>query len=240
MLDKLKASGLHLLISTLVIGSFLLPVYLVWYPYPLYVVEGLSHVVLILLGVNLILGPLLTLILYRKEKKYLLLDLSVVVAFQISAFAYGAITISSARPVYIVFAVDQFKTVTSSMVDISTLKNKSLKYSFFSSPIYVYAALPDDLKELEELMWSSISGGKDIEQLPKYYRNYPAHISQVKEKSLIYKQQHKKRLALLLKSGQYNDLPEDTFILPFFTKNKEVAAIAASNGKIIDYINVRL
>jgi len=152
-----------------------------------------------------------------------------VVAFQISAFAYGAITISSARPVYIVFAVDQFKTVTSSMVDISTLKNKSLKYSFFSSPIYVYAALPDDLKELEELMWSSISGGKDIEQLPKYYRNYPAH-----------KQQHKKRLALLLKSGQYNDLPEDTFILPFFTKNKEVAAIAASNGKIIDYIYVRL
>ena len=182
MYDKLKAAGLHLLISAIVIGSFLLIVYFIWYPYPFYITEGLSHITIILLGVDLVLGPLMTLILYRKGKKYWLFDLSIVLILQLSAFAYGAVTIAEGRPVYIVFATDVFKTVPSSMIDRSTLKDKSLDYSLFSRPIYIYATVPNDPKEREKLMWSALQEGKDIEVLPHYYQNYQANLSSVIKK----------------------------------------------------------
>ena len=134
MLDKLKASAIHLLISAIIIGFFLLIVYFLWYPYPLYITEGLSQITIILLGVNLVLGPVMTFILYKKGKKYLLFDLSIVIAIQLSAFAYGAMTIAEGRPVYIVFATDIFKTVPHAMIDINTLKDKIAKRYNTSQP----------------------------------------------------------------------------------------------------------
>ncbi len=68
ILDKFKASAIHLTISAIIIGVFLFLVYSIWYPYPLYVTEGLSEITIILLGVDLVLGPIMTLILYRKDK----------------------------------------------------------------------------------------------------------------------------------------------------------------------------
>ena len=237
MLDKFKASGLHLLISAIIIISFLLLVYFVWYPYPLYEIEGLSQVTIILFAVDLILGPLLTLILYKKGKKYLFLDLSIIITIQISAFAYGAVTITNSRPVYIVFAVDRFNTISQTMIDINTLEDKSLKYSLFSQPIYIYTAPPNDPQESNNLLMSVLSGGKDIEQLPQYYQPYLNNIALVKARALTYTQKNKKYLDSIIRSNQNQYLLKDISVLPLFGKNKEVLAVISSNGKVIDYIN---
>ena len=229
MLDKLKASGLHLLISALFIGSFLLVVYLLWYPYPLYITEGLSQITIILLGVDLVLGPIMTLILYKKGKKYLLLDLSIVVAIQFGAFIYGAITIADGRPVYIVFATDVFKTVSPSMIDISTLKDDTLRYSLFSKPIYIYATAPSDRQKRTELMWSTLSGGKDIEQLPEYYQNYQQNLAAVQAKNNS--SNYKNKVAL-------NTELEQAGLYPFIGNEKMgIVLINLENGKILDYLN---
>ncbi len=245
MYNKLKAAGLHLLISAIVIGSFLLIVYFIWYPYPFYITEGLSHITIILLGVDLVLGPLMTLILYRKGKKYWLFDLSIVLILQLSAFAYGAVTIAEGRPVYIVFATDVFKTVPPSLIDTHDLKDKSLDYSLLSTPIYIYAIAPSDPKEREKLMWSALEEGKDIELLPEYYQNYQAnlfHIIQRKEGYKYYKKikindelNHQYK-AILIK----HDLTEEqSGLFTLFGNEKEVIVMVnLNNGKIIGMLNI--
>ncbi len=244
MLEKLKASGLHLLISAIIIGVFLLLVFFVWYPYPFYITEGLSHIILILLGVDLILGPVMTLILYKKGKKNLYIDLSIIIIIQLSAFIFGAITVSDGRPAYIVFATDAFKTVSPPMIDISTLKNRELKYSLFSGPIYIYATAPSNPEAHKKLLWSTLSGGKDIEQLPEYYQNYEQMLSYVQEKNNTYG--YEKKLASSSKLVQElsanigkNNLNSDKFgLYPFFGNKKNVIAIVnLDNGKIIGYLN---
>ena len=244
MFDKLKAATIHLLLSAIVIGSFLLLVYFIWYPYPFYITEGLSHITLILLGVDLVLGPVMTLVLYKKGKKYLLFDLAIVIAIQFSAFIYGAMTIAEGRPVYIVFATDVYKTVPPAMIDINTLKDKSLNYSLFSKPIYIYATAPKDPKKREELMWSTLEGGKDIELLPQYYQSYQENFSAITQKKGSYNYNKKlktesilnKQLRTALK--KQNLKKEQIGLFPLFGNEKKVIAIVnMENGNIVDFLN---
>ncbi len=241
MLDKIKAAGLHLFLSALIIFSFLAIVYFVWYPYPFYITEGLSYIIIILLGVDLVLGPVMTLILYKKKKKYLLLDLSIIIIIQSSAFIYGAMTIADGRPVYIVFATDVYKSVSPSMIDINTIKYPRLKYSFFSKPIYIYATAPQDPAERTKLLWDTLSGGNDIEQLPKYYQEYKLNLKLVREKKYSYKKQ-------LLKNPELNQKLENTLnshkltvdeigLYPFMGNEQAVVVvISLKSGRIIDYL----
>ncbi len=242
--EKLKASGIHLLFSLLIIGIFLLIVYFIWYPYPLYITEGVSKITLLLSGVSLIAGPLLTFIIYKKNKKYLLLDLLVIIVLQLSAFLYGAFVIAQGRPVYIVFATDVFKTVAPNTIDIGSLNNQDLKYSLFSGPVYVYASAPTDPKKRSELLLSTLSGGKDIEKLPEYYQDHKQQLFMVQRKNNIayinklhaYPQLYI-QLTRIQKKNHLNN--NTTGLYAFFGyKKTAIAVVNLKDGEIVDYLDI--
>lgn len=110
---RLKASGIHLGISlTLAILAALL-VFLVWYPYPYRVISGGRELFLLLVTVDVIMGPLLTLAIFNRNKprKTLQRDLAVIGLLQLSALAYGLWTMAAARPVHLAFEIDRFRVV---------------------------------------------------------------------------------------------------------------------------------
>jgi hypothetical protein len=110
---RLKAGCWHLLLSMCVAGAAAAVVFCVWYPYPYREISGGRELFLLLVGVDVVLGPLLTLIVFnpRKSWKELSLDLAVVAVFQVSALGYGLWTVASARPVHLVFEIDRFRVV---------------------------------------------------------------------------------------------------------------------------------
>ncbi len=67
LLEKLKAAGIHLLISCGLAFSCFIVVFFVLYPSPLAQATGVGMVFLIMLGVDVVLGPMLTLIVYKKS-----------------------------------------------------------------------------------------------------------------------------------------------------------------------------
>ncbi|MFC6281604.1 MULTISPECIES: TfpX/TfpZ family type IV pilin accessory protein [Polaromonas] len=110
---RLKASGIHLGISlTLAILAALL-VFLVWYPYPYREISGGRELFLLLVTVDVIMGPLLTLAIFNRNKprKTLQRDLAVIGLLQLSALAYGLWTMAAARPVHLAFEIDRFRVV---------------------------------------------------------------------------------------------------------------------------------
>jgi hypothetical protein len=64
--DKLKAASIHLAISAFILAAFLLIVFSVWYPAPFADISGLNNLLAVLIGVDLVLGPLLTFIVFKK------------------------------------------------------------------------------------------------------------------------------------------------------------------------------
>src|SRR5438105_2738136 len=104
-----QASGLHLLISLALGIAACALMLLVWYPPPLFEAEGGNKLLLILVGVDVILGPLITLIIFRQGKRGLKLDLAAIGILQLVALAYGMHIVFLARPAFIVFVKDRFE-----------------------------------------------------------------------------------------------------------------------------------
>jgi hypothetical protein len=110
---RLKASGVHLLISLGVAALAATLVFAIWYPYPYRVISGGRELFLILVTVDVLLGPLITLSVFnlKKPSRTLKKDLAVVGLLQVAALVYGLWTMSLARPVHLVFEIDRFRVV---------------------------------------------------------------------------------------------------------------------------------
>lgn len=109
--DKLKAFIIHLAISLVLVLVAYIAIHLLWYPTPLFKATDAGKIFIMILLVDLILGPLLTFVVYKKHKKTLKMDLTIIVSIQLSALGYGLYSIYQARPVWIAYTVDRFELV---------------------------------------------------------------------------------------------------------------------------------
>lgn len=111
--ERLHASGIHLGISLLIAVLAALLVFALWYPYPYREISGGRELFLIVIVVDVILGPLITFTVFNRNKprSELVRDLGVVGLIQLAALAYGLWTVAVARPVHLVFEFDRFRVV---------------------------------------------------------------------------------------------------------------------------------
>ena len=109
----MRATLIHLAISAFLALSLGLWVLLVWYPGTYREISGGLPLLGMLLAIDVVLGPLLTLVIYRssKSRKELLLDFSVIGLLQLGALLYGVWTVYQARPVHLVFEYNRFAVV---------------------------------------------------------------------------------------------------------------------------------
>lgn len=110
---RLRAAGIHLGCSLLVAAGAALLVFALWYPYPYREISGGRELFQLVVGVDIVLGPLLTFAIFNRAKprQELRRDLAVVVLLQLAGLAYGLWTVQAARPVHMVFEYDRFRVV---------------------------------------------------------------------------------------------------------------------------------
>lgn len=111
--NRLRASGIHLCISLAIASLAALLVFLVWYPYPYGEISGGRELFFILVSVDVVLGPLITLTIFNptKPRSELVRDLTIVGLIQLAALGYGLWTVFVARPVHLVYEFDRFRVV---------------------------------------------------------------------------------------------------------------------------------
>lgn len=182
--DRIRAAGkaafFHFLGSVLIACLAAVVVLLLWYPYPYGELSGGRKLFLLLIAVDVVCGPLLTLVLFnpRKSRKEFVVDMSLVVFIQLVALSYGLHTAYQARPLFLVHEVDRFRVVGMSDyggVDVSAEISKlpqSLKPSLLSSPILVGIRDAANKKERHDVMVESVFGGRDYSQRPEFYAPY--------------------------------------------------------------------
>ena len=110
---RFRAAGIHLGISLAVAVLAATLVFGVWYPYPYREISGGRELFLILVTVDVLLGPLITLAIFNRAKprNELRRDLAFVGLIQLLALGYGLWTVFVARPVHLVFEFDRFRVV---------------------------------------------------------------------------------------------------------------------------------
>ena len=174
-MSRWKASGIHLLLSAAIASAVLVFMLTVWYPWPLFEIAGGDRLIFILIGVDVTLGPIITLIIFKAGKKGLKFDLTVIALAQLAALTYGMHAVFLARPIYIAFTVDQFELVSAKDIDpqdLAKVTRPEFKRLPLGRPQYIAVAAPKDLQEKSRLVEAFVTSGKDLFMFPQYYVPY--------------------------------------------------------------------
>lgn len=119
----LRASAWHLLASCCVAGVAAAVVFGVLYPPPFASMLGGFSLFALVVAVDVVCGPLLTLVLFNpiKPRRELAFDLGLVACIQMVALVYGLQTVWVARPAFLVFELDRFRLITLAELEPSSL-----------------------------------------------------------------------------------------------------------------------
>lgn len=120
-----KAFGIHLLCSLLVLAVILAILIYIWYP-GMFIDAGGWQGIRIVTGVDLVLGPLITLIIYNPAKKHLIWDMTAVVTFQICCLTIGVYIVHSQKPGLLILSDEGIHTIHHSDLKRFSIDRKDL------------------------------------------------------------------------------------------------------------------
>lgn len=174
-MNRFQACATHFLFSSVVALLSAVLVFFLWYPGVFSYASGVSRIFLLLLVVDVILGPVITLIVFNPLKKELKRDLLIVVLVQVAALVYGMHSVFFARPVYMVFSVDRFEMVYANDVsndDLAKATNPTYRQLPLWGVLTAAAVLPTNSEDRNNILFSAVAGGPDVQHMPQYYVPY--------------------------------------------------------------------
>jgi hypothetical protein len=222
---RLKALGLHLSASACALSLILGALYLGWYYWPGWALTEVTHVVVVMVGVDVVVGPLLTFVIAHanKPRRDLVRDIAMIVAVQLCALIYGTVSLWNGRPLYYAYSETVLQLVQAYDIDArESADGRRLNPDFaphwYSRPRWIWAPLPQDPTVSQKIVASSIQGGDDVISMPRYFKPWEqglpalrAHLKKVDDVAYFYgsqKKQLKERMqAAGFDTGQANSMP---------------------------------
>lgn len=172
-MTRWRASATHFGLCLLVAGLVFAAIYFVWYPGALFPSAGGRDLFLLIACVDVVIGPLITLIIFVPGKRGLLFDLVVIALLQIAALSYGVWVLYESRPVWIVFVKDRFELVRANYIlDQERAKAKPPYHQLaIDGPKVVAARMPTDPAEQLRIGLTA-AAGRDIQTYPQHFVPY--------------------------------------------------------------------
>jgi len=180
-MTRTKAFAIHLTISAVIASAVAALMFLLWYTPAFFAAAGGKNLLMLILGVDVTLGPLITLIIFnaKKSRKMLAFDFSVIAILQISALLYGTNIMFDSRPVFIAYMQDKFAVATADMVldlNLEKVHDPRFKSLPLTGPVYVFSEMPTDANEKSNVELATALG-MGLQNFPQYYKPYAEKMS---------------------------------------------------------------
>lgn len=182
--DRLRASGIHFGLSLFIAAMAAWLVFGLWYPYPYREISGGRELFLIVIAVDVTLGPLITFVVFNRIKPWseLRRDLAIVVLIQLAALGYGLWTVWVARPVHLVFEYKLFRVVHA--IDVAPEQLQKTPVGITALPLTGPTLLSlRPFKDASEGMEATAAAvrGVSLSTRPELWQPYPAAIAEVRQ-----------------------------------------------------------
>jgi hypothetical protein len=179
--EKLLASAIHFGVTLVLAAMAAALIFLVWYPDPLHTMIGGTELFLLIVGSDLALGPLMSLVIYnsRKSRRELLIDYSVVGVVQIAALVYGVSIMADARPVYVAFSHDRYEVVLAGDLrerELAAARDPQYGKVPLTGPRFVSVHVPPE--DHNDALFESIAGNEQHLR-PKFYVPYESKRAEI-------------------------------------------------------------
>lgn len=174
---KMHAASIHLGLSLVAAACVAALVLGVWFPGPFAAMSGGYALLTLLVGVDVVVGPVLTFVVFNKAKprRELILDLTFIGLLQLGALSYGLHTVFIARPVLLVFEADRFRAIAANDVYVQELSLASPEFQRLSLIGPKLLATRESLNREERTRALELAlAGYDVGQRPSYWVPYTA------------------------------------------------------------------
>ncbi len=183
--EKILATAVHFAVTLVLAGMAAALIFLVWFPDPLQTMIGGTELFLLVVGCDLALGPLMSLVIYnsRKSRRELVVDYSVVGVIQIAALVYGVMIVAGTRPVYIAFNTDRYEIVTAFDIpdtELAAARDPQYGKLPWTGPRFVAVSVP--AAEQQDAMFKAVEGLEE-HQRPKFYAPLPDKLDAIRLKA---------------------------------------------------------
>lgn len=178
-MSRYRASFYHFLIS---LAVFILLVYLIlfeWYPGFFYSIDGGWEGMRIIIGVDLILGPLLTLIVFRTRKPGLKMDLAMIGLFQSICLIAGVYIVYSERPLYFIYYENHFYSTNPDTFERYYLQAPKVESLHAGIPAKIFIRLPDNAIEEADIRKLLYNDGVPLWLYVPLFEPLPEHMDEV-------------------------------------------------------------
>lgn len=172
-MTRTRAAFIHLAISSLFATGAALLIALGWFTLPYFWLIGGPLLLTLIVGVDIVLGPLMTFIVCApgKSRKELFLDLALIALLQAAALGYGLHTSYTSRLVYAVYVEGSFHLVKATELGVVGV-GEAKRFEFASLPLFgphfIGAELPTTSKGVSDLSFYRTTGVGDF-RVPEYY-----------------------------------------------------------------------
>lgn len=242
--NRFQAFAVHLVISISIFIAFLFVMFVWWYPSPYFEAEGGWDVLSILAVVDIVLGPSLTLIVFKLGKPSLKFDLSVIACVQLAALFYGGQVIYEQRPVFLVFAEGRSYLASINDVDMTLVDESILEQMGGKGPFSVYAKMPDSVEERRNLVIEMFTAGKPgLEFRTEHFEFMSPNLTAIMatDKGIEpYFQKGDNRQILKLFMSRHEDKFDEYAYFPLVGRNKKdmLLVVKKLDGSVVDALDV--
>jgi len=179
--EKLVATGIHFLVTLTLAAIAAALIFLVWFPHQFATMIGGTELFMLVVGCDLALGPLLSLVIYssRKSRRELVMDYSLVGAIQIAALVYGVFILAGTRPVYVSYTVDRLEVVTARDItdaELAAARRPEYATRSLTGPRWVATQVPQ--ADNNDALLEGLKGN-DVYLRPKFYVPYETQLAQI-------------------------------------------------------------
>jgi hypothetical protein len=243
---RLRAALTHLALSAVFAAFASILVFTFWYPTPFREISGGRELFTLLVVVDVVVGPLITLVVFdsRKRRVELVRDMTIVVLLQAAALAYGIYSMASARPVVVALETDRLRVVRA--LDVSDADFSRAPAGFeslsWTGPRFVATRKPETPEEQLESIERGLAG-QDLGMRPEYWLP-PSSISASFARAALPLQQLRQKqpqhASLIDDAVRSVELPVQRLgYLPLLARSSSWSAlIDRSTGEVLTYVPV--
>ncbi len=240
---RYTAFAVHLGISLVIFVALLLVVVFDWYRFPLFAIEGGWRGSQIIAGCDIVLGPLLTLIVFKPGKPSLKFDMSVIAFIQVAALVSGTWITYAQRPLLMVYAEERFHILSDSTVGMAGINAEQISnYRNTPYPLAV-VRLPDDAEQRRKIRAESLARGGlylrgDLfaEQIPQYLADAQVHSLDMEKYTADKPADHAKLERFKSRHGALNAY----YFLPVHGRyGRMVVALDRNTGRLVDKLDIK-
>ncbi len=141
-----------------------------WYPHGYFTSDGGWQGIRIVAGVDVVLGPLLTLVVFKQGKPGLKFDMSAIALFQTLALTAGTYFVYNERPVAVVFADESFHPISTSILTEAGLTTSELAAFDREQPALIYFEMPKDPVSEQALRVRALKNSQPVYLFSEHFR----------------------------------------------------------------------